>query len=480
MKSTRQKDRLGRAVASLATAVVLGAWLASCHQESSRPDVLLVTIDTLRADHCSAYGYPLPTTPTLEHLAAGGVRYARAYAESSTTAPSHSVLMTGRHFRTLGVTKNGAVLPPDATTLAEAFQAGGYATAAFVSSFPLMQRFGFSQGFDNYDDAFVMDEASLGRRKPGELPHDRLAGATREHLERWLGSQSIAKPLFVWLHFVDPHAPYHAPEKFVAKWPPGTGASLQRYDAEVHYADEQLGLAIAALEKQRPGRERLIVVTSDHGEGLGDHGWMSHGINLHEEAVRVPLIAKWPGHLPEGHVEEEAVGIIDIAPGLLHMAGIDAKGFDHGRDLFAPPDASRSIFLQRRDYKSAKEQGVTIGGEMTAVVSGGTKLILAPGEDRRELYDVKADPHELTDLLAGPGGKAAPAAAGAARKKKKPMPAAPPPPAPSMTPAESETTAKRLEQLLADWHQAFPAATKKDALEDKETLKALRSLGYVD
>ena len=452
------------ALVSLAVSLMVPAGLPGCRREPVRPDIVLVTIDTLRSDHCSAYGYPVPTTPNLDALSAGGVLYRRAYAESSTTAPSHAVLMTGRHFRTLGVGKNGHSLPADAATLAETLRDAGYQTAAFVSSYPLLARFGFSQGFDVYDDRFEVNEASLGRRTQGSHAQDRVAGATLARAERWLDKRKDGRPLFVWVHFVDPHAPYRAPEKFQADWPAGTKLAVQRYDAEVHYADRQLGRLLEVVARRTPDREDLVVVTSDHGEGLGDHGWMAHGINLHEEAVRVPLVASWPGHLGAGEVVEEPVALVDVARGIVGRLGLDATSFAHGHDLFARADPARAIFLQRRDYEGVKEKGRKITGEMTAVVERGSKLIMAPEEESRELYDLTADPRELTNLLGGPAKPGAKASRTAA---------------PASDPAQREATARALEETLGKWHDAFPSSGS-DTPIDEETRKALRSLGYVD
>lgn len=466
-----------RASRRLAVAVVMAAALlpaAGCRREGPRPDVLLVTIDTLRRDHCSLYGYPVKTTPNLDALASRGITFEDAYAESATTAPSHAVLMTGRHFRTNGVTKNGAAIPKDDLTLAEVLRSAGYRTAAFVSSFPLLTRFGFSQGFDAYDDNFEMEQASIGRRKEDSVPHDRYAGATLEHAAGWLAENPGDQPLFLWVHFVDPHAPYKAPEKFDAHWPEGTPGPVKRYDAEVHYADEALGRLLAMLEKRRPGRERLVVVTSDHGEGLGDHGWQSHGINLYQEVVRIPLVASWPGHLEAGRKVQEPVGLVDIAPSILGLLGIGGRkepGFADGQDLFSAR-ADRAIFLQRRDYHSTKEKGVKVEGEMTAIVEGGTKFVLAPAEGRRELYDLKDDPKELADLLGG----ARPARL---KKPRKGEPPPPPPPASPPTPVR-EAQAHKLEKELDAWRREHPAVRTSEEPLDKDAVKALRSLGYVD
>jgi arylsulfatase A-like enzyme len=464
MKATKPRRP---ALSALALAV---ACLAGCAKDGPRPDILLVTIDTLRSDHCSAYGYAIDTTPNLAALASKGVRYRRAYAESSTTAPSHATLMTSRHFRTLGVVKNGEKVPDDAVTLAEALRDEGYDTAAFVSSFPVKSRFGFSQGFDHYDDDFVLEEASVGRRDKGSTPHDRLAEGTFLHAERWLAERTSDAPVFLWVHFVDPHAPYRAPERFAGKWARETPSVVVRYDSEVRYADKQLGRLLERFGALSPARDDLVVVTSDHGEGLGDHGWMSHGVNLHEEAVRVPLVASWPGHLPAGKVVEEAVSIVDISRTVLDSLGIDAPSFAHGRNIFGAADPSRAIFLQRRAYSSRRERGRILGGEMTAVVEDGSKLILAPGEKKRELYDLGIDPGELRNLVGDPPKR---------RRRGGDAVAAEALPPPAGTPGEREKKAHRLEKFLADWGAAFPSSGEDTPL-DPETQKALRSLGYVD
>lgn len=465
MKATKLFPVAGRMLAASALLAMVGL-IGGCPSPPSRPDVVLVTIDTLRADHCSAYGYPVETTPQLDALASRGLLFRRAYAESSTTAPSHAVLLTGRHFRTLGVRRNGHAIPPDALTLAEALAEEGYATAAFISSFPLLSRFGFSQGFELYYDKLVMDEASLGRRKPGSEPHDRLAGATLAHVQNWFEKRSDDRPLFLWVHFVDPHAPYRAPEKFQARWPEGTKPGVQRYDAEVRYADRQLGRLLELVARHTPDREDLVVVTSDHGEGLGDHGVGAHGVNLHEEAVRVPLVASWPGHLQAGRVVEEPVALVDVARGILGLVGVEADGFAHGRDLFGALDPDRPIFLQRRDYRSGQVKGHRVSGPMNAVVQGDSKLIVAPDEARRELYDLQADPGELDDLLSTRASpeEGGPAAGGAGRKA---------------VPQAAKDAAGALEGTLGQWQQAFPSDESDQPL-DKETIKALRSLGYVD
>lgn len=450
----------------LLLAVVLAGVLGgACSRPSTRPDVLLVTIDTLRADHCSAYGYPIATTPVLSSLASAGTRYATAYAVSATTAPSHASLLAGSSFRTLGVFKNGHRLPPQAVSVAEVLSASGYATAAFVSSFPLRSRFGFAQGFEFFEDEFTIQQSSVGRRST-PVAHDRMAGATFAKLDAWLGKRRDTRPLFVWVHFVDPHFPYRAPEKFEARWPADVSRDVRHYDGEVHYADKQLGRVIEAFDKHAGGGGAMVIVTSDHGEGLGDHGWLSHGINLYEEAVRVPLVVRWSGHAPAGQVIAEPVSLIDVAPTILEAARVaQAPASFEGRSLLGTLDPDRAIFMQRRTYQGKELENTDVRGEMTALVRGGAKYILAPEENRREFYQLPSDPHEAHNLLSPPAaGRNASTQEDSAR------------------PAESPATAaaRRHDEELAAWRDAHPEPDSGNVPLDKEDVKALRSLGYVD
>lgn len=487
MSRPRRVGRSAAAFLALSCLVALGG-PSGCERKAPRPDILLVTIDTLRADHCSAYGYPVRTTPEMEALAAEGLLFQTAYAESATTGPSHAVLLTGRHFRTSGVFKNGEPMPEESVTIPETLAANGYATAGFVSSFPLRARFGFAQGFEIFDDEFTPSEASLGRRKEGEQAHDRLAEATVSHVEKWLDQRQDQRPLFLWVHLVDPHYPYRSPEKFQGSWPVDTDPLARRYDAEVRYSDKQFGRLRDLFRTKTPGHEDLVLLTSDHGEGLGDHGWMSHGINLYEEAVRVPLVASWPGRLPEGEVVTEPVAILDVKAGILDLLDIEPTVPLHGPSLFGSLDADRAVFLQRRNYKTNEVRGVVVGGEMTAVVHRGEKFISAPDEHRRELYDLPSDPHELADLLLPPDQAAAARPGRGRTVAEKAIAAKTPPaadaetrPAAPRPPRErSEATAHSLDGDLARWREANPLPERGETPIDKEALKALRSLGYVE
>ena len=219
--------------------------------------------------------------------------------------------------------------------LAEILRERGYRTGAFVSSLPVRSRFGFAQGFDYFGEKFTRKDASIGR-EGGKIPHDRVARATTADFVHWVRGVDRDEPVFAWLHLVDPHAPYRPPNPFKGRWPKGTKGFIRRYDQEIRYADHHLGKAVVAM-RHRAGKEGTVfVVTSDHGEGLGDHDWAAHGLNLYEEAVRIPLVVAWPDRLPAGQVITRRTSLLDIAPGLLSLLEIPSPDGFSGIDFLDP------------------------------------------------------------------------------------------------------------------------------------------------
>jgi arylsulfatase A-like enzyme len=373
------------------------------------PPVVLVTIDTLRADHVSAYGYPRPTTPNLDALAAAGARFEAAYAVSSTTLPSHATLFTSRDPGEHGVLKNGWPLPDDVPTLAEAFRAAGYETAAFVSSFVVERRFGLARGFDHYDDEFGgADHSSPIQSWEGhtlDAPYDRRGAETTARALAWLAARDASRPFFLWVHYFDPHSPYDPPEphrtRFLASEPADARAhTVDLYDGDVHYADHELGRLLRTLAPHAP----LTIVTSDHGEGLWDHGVLEHGVFLYEEMVRVPLVVHWPGRIAPGTRIGGLAAHVDVVPTLAGLLGRTLLGEPRGRDLSpqllgrAEPDPARAVHLQRRHYEPTRKGHLRIAGPKHAIRQGDWKLILSPAELGMELFDLARDPGELHNL----------------------------------------------------------------------------------
>ncbi len=396
------------------------------------PDVLLVTFDTLRADHCSSYGYARPTTPTLDRVGAAGVLFETAYAVTPTTGPSHATLFTSLYPDEHGVLSNRWELQGEVVTLAEMLRSVGYRTGGFASSGMVSAEVGMAQGFDAFDDEFVPEQASSTRREfvqdePVHGDFDRRAEYTAERALEWLGAQPADEPVFLWLHSYQPHNPYKPSkealqavlgDEFDGLFGPGRPAEpaeddqrsrkIARYDAETYYADQQVARVLAALEARAREPGLLSIVTSDHGEGLDDHDWGGHGIYLFEEAVHVPLVLAWPGRIPAGRRVDAAVGLIDVLPTMLGLLEVDCEGADlRGADL-APAwtgvrfEGTGPIFLQRRFYSHREDKfngkAVTVKGSKHAVRAGGWKLVVQPEEGPPQLFDLDADPAELQDV----------------------------------------------------------------------------------
>lgn len=447
--------------AGAALVVAAGLWLAL--RPARPPDILLVTIDTLRADRCSAYGYSRPTTPNLDRLAQEGVLFEAAYAPMATTGPAHASMFTGLPPRSHGLLKNGHLLRPELTTLAESLLARGYQTAAFVSSYVVNHGFGFSQGFGTYDDDFADGRPSgrtirwEGRQAPEEFA--RLADQTRARAVRWLADRGHlapprdAPPFFLWVHLFDPHYPYDPPPEHRLFSPAQADASelevaKAAYDGEVHFADAELGKLVDALRAAGRLDNTLLIVVGDHGEGLMDHGHMYHGIHLYEEAVRVPLVIRWPQHL-RPHRVREPIAIVDLAPSLLSFAGpADSLAVAGEPNLLprlrgAAGDPEAPVFLERREYEASVVHGFAVKGVKRALRRGRFKYIEAPDEGTSEIYDLIADPGERHNL-----------------QPQRPQLAA------------------DLAALLRAWVQRTLAAPPPQLLSE-EAAERLRSLGYV-
>jgi arylsulfatase A-like enzyme len=385
----------------------------------SGPSMLLVTVDTLRADHVSAYGYPHPTTPILDALGREGTVFEAAYTPTPTTGPSHATLLTARYPAAHGVLKNGLALRPDVRTLAEALRDAGWHTGAVVSAFPLAARFGWDRGFDHYDDDFPLETASIGSEEWEGFDvregFDRRADATTDRAVAWLARTPDRQPWLLWVHYYDPHAPYDPPPGYRrlaraagTRDPAGDlEPAIAAYDGEIRFADEQIGRLVRAAEARAGARSLLVVVASDHGEGLMSHGWMDHGVNLYEELVRTVLVLRWPGRIRAAQRVRQPVGLVDVAPTVLALLGRPTAPFaPHGEDLSpvlrhgTPPPGDRPLFFQRRLYTERDERAWPVAGEMFAVRRGGWKYIVAPAQGTAELFDLVGDPRETRNVRA--------------------------------------------------------------------------------
>ncbi|MEO0601105.1 MAG: sulfatase-like hydrolase/transferase, partial [Myxococcota bacterium] len=309
----------------LLAACAQSPWTASSSMLGSgpgfQPAVLLVTVDTVRADRLGAYGYEAARTPTLDVLAATGTTWMRAYAATPLSIPSHATIHTGLYPPTHGVRTEGDFrLSDDHVTLAERFSEAGYRTMAFTSSFTMQRRWGLDQGFDLYHDPIV--EGS-----PTQLSwrDQRPADAVVDDALATLAALPDDGPLFLWVHLFDPHWPYHPPEPFASDVP-------DAYDGEIAFVDQQLRRLLDAWDARFWADASIVAVTSPQGESLGQGGEETHGFLLHDGSLRVPLILRGPG-VPAGFQVGSVVSHVDLAPTLLSMAGVSKHSGLQGRDL---------------------------------------------------------------------------------------------------------------------------------------------------
>jgi arylsulfatase A-like enzyme/tetratricopeptide (TPR) repeat protein len=350
----------------------------------AHPNVLLVTIDTQRADHLGCYGYKAAVTPTLDALAARGVRFATAVGHAPLTAPSHASILTGLTPLKHGVRDNGAfVLPAAVRTLAQDFEAAGYRTAAFVSGFPLKRRFGFDRGFQLYDD-----HLPRGKDARRTAYVERTADRTTDAALAWLDAPPVAggeqSPLFLWVHYFDPHAPYEAPAEFMSR-------VATPYDGETAFVDAQLARLLQRFDAAAKGRPGYVLVTADHGESLGEHGEDTHGIFVYDATIRVPFLLAGPGLRPRV-VERPVARGIDVLPTLLDYAGLTARSVE-GRSLRRAAEGER--LADEPSYAESLHPQLQYGwAPLHAWRTAKYKVIEAP---RLELYDLEADPGETHD-----------------------------------------------------------------------------------
>ena len=346
-----------------------------------RPNVLLVTIDTLRADHVGSYGHASASTPTIDALALRGVRFDTSVVHAPLTGPSHASILTARTPLGHGFRNNsGYVLPPQIRTAAEDFRDAGYRTAAFVSAFPLDRRFGFDRGFETYDDR--LPRGNDRRRTPYV---ERFADATTDAALRWLDTAGPAQttraaPWFLWVHYYDPHAPYEPPADLAARFPQAP------YDGEIAFVDRELARLLRALDAKGQSGRTIVLLTADHGESLGQHGEGTHGIFVYDATLRVPWVMAGPG-IAAGRVSRTVARSIDVLPTLADFAGLPPRKEVEGRSL--RPAADGREMADEPTYAESLYPELELGwAPLHAWRTASVKYIKAP---RAELYDLTQD-----------------------------------------------------------------------------------------
>ncbi len=363
----------------------------------NRPNVLLVTIDTLRADHVGSYGYHDASTPTIDALARRGVRFETAVAHAPLTGPSHASILTGQTPLGHGFRNNsGFILAPEVKTIAQDFRNAGYHTGAFVSGFPLDRRFGFDRGFETYDDHFP--KGNDRRRTPYV---ERFADATTDVALRWLATASPREtqqpaPWFLWVHYYDPHAPYEPPAADLAE-----RYRQSPYDGEIAFVDRQLGRLLQTLDGRGETSRTIVLVTADHGESLGEHGEGTHGIFLYDATLRVPWIMAGP-QIAAGRVSRTIARSIDVLPTLVDYAGLPQRSDVDGRSLRRAADGEQ--MSDAPAYAESLYPELELGwAPLHAWRTAGFKFIKAP---HPELYDLQSDPSEKTNRAGEQGPRA--------------------------------------------------------------------------
>jgi arylsulfatase A-like enzyme len=400
---------------------MLGVLAASSQNEGEpAPDIVLVSIDSLRADHLGCYGYQRATSPFIDSLAAEGVRFENAISTTSWTLPAHAALFTGLYDSAHGVYDDGKRLSDGHLTLAEVLQESGFATAGFFGGPYLHPTFGLAQGFSHYESCMTRVAENLSEAQVRVVATQSTSGAqaditgptTVKKINRWLAAHEGSGPLFLFVHLWDVHYDYIPPQRWLDLFDPDYEGSLSGvgvmdndaiapgmperdlahlvalYDAEIRSTDDILEQIMALVARHRTNRQVLTIVTADHGEELLDHGGKGHHRTLYEEVVRIPLILHWPGALAKGATIAQPVRIIDLMPTILALSRVGHVPPTLGRDL--------SPLLMGRAMPEAPALSELLSGRrnVRAVRLGTTKLIrLYKGKS--VVYDLAKDPREL-------------------------------------------------------------------------------------
>ena len=440
--------------------------LGGCSREVRPPrHVILLTVDTLRADHLGSYGNALGLTPNLDRLAQRAERFTRVYATAPFTLPSIASLLSGRYPKELGIVANIGTLPPEFPSLAKRLGQKGFTSGAVVSSFVLRSNTGLNAGFAVYDER-------LPQREKVRTSPERIAEPTTdaaiEALDRLL--EEGAEHVFLWVHYQDPHGPYTPPEELRARYLPHErarpGGEVQLavtprgiggvptyqyirgrrdvafyragYNGEVSYMDREVGRLLDAIAERGMAEEAMIIFTSDHGEGLGEGDyWFAHGDFLNEPLMRVPLLIHTPGRSPRER--DDLASLVDIAPTLAGLFDPGSNDTLPGRDLFADAMSGqgRSVHFMTTVHAATKARAGLVMGQYKYIR---TKM---PSGAREEVYRLPDEEDNLAATL------------------------------PDLT--------QKLSALLKSWQRAMraPAATDRPQLSDSER-EALRAMGYID
>lgn len=407
----------------------------------SAPNVIIISIDTLRADHLGMYGHPHDTSPNLDAWAEGALVFEDMLSEIPLTSPSFCSMMTSLNPRITGATRNGLRLPDDVQTVAQVFQGVGYETMCVTSNWTLKAPLsGLDRGFDVYEDNFH-------KKRWGFIKSERKADeVTRLSLEL-LENRNTEKPLFAWFHYSDPHAPYKKHRRHTVSrksdYPDDRGAKIKvRYDSEIHFTDAAIQKVLAQLPKENT----YIIFLADHGESIWEHDYLGHGRRIYQTSLRVPLAISGPG-ITAGRSNIPVRGI-DVAPTLLGLAGLPIPAYMRGKDVIHDSIAMDRVRVMETYGGAVPNLNITkslmagADAQRQTVVHEGWKLIL--GGDQEALYHIAEDPLETINVY-----------------------------------SQHPEKATALNQLLMVWDESTTRNMENSATLSDEDIEALEDLGYL-
>ncbi len=448
-------------------ALFIGSLPTLAERPQPRTSVVLITVDTLRADHLSCYGYHLITSPRLDRLAEQGVRFERARTTIPLTGPAHTSLFTSRYPQETGARVNGQPVArdPRLLTLARILERNGYRTAAYVSAWPLKKRLTrLHRGFQVYDQEFGRNYQWLNSYRSAEDVTPKAMEWLRSHYEQ---------PFFLWVHYFDPHGPYVLWEEFADLKPNPAGHSrtrpedeemeerIRNYDSEIAYTDHHIGKLLDEMQKLGIRDSTLTVVLADHGESLGERDYVGHGRQLYDNIVRIPMIFHHPGALPTGRVVRQNVTLLDVTPTILDLVGVEPPLPFQGKSLLPymddlPLPEDRSTYFMTFPGKpgqapkwiswlwhlpSGKKLPLKMGQ-----LRGDRKLIWTPTSNEVEVFNLAQDRNEENPIFAG----------------------------------ESPSPIRARVDHLKSWYRSTNRHAKNRPTLKKRDIEVLRTLGYID
>jgi arylsulfatase A-like enzyme len=445
------RSRVALNTVAVASALLAGTWSAPRAGAADHPrrHVLLITVDTLRADFLGCYGYRGQNTPNLDRIAAEGVLFEDTLTVIGKTGPAFASLFTSLYPPTHGARRNGVRMREDVPVLAQALRDAGYNTAAFISNWTLKAHLsGTQRGFDHYDEEFNDQRNSFGAV-------ERDAESVTSAALAWLEDREGDGPLFLWIHYSEPHSPYDLKPAYAPKFSDGEDGDGERskrfkYASEVGYVDASIGSFLGRAQRWLPRDSTLLVFLSDHGESMGEHGYWGHGKNTHWPNLRIPLLLRGPG-VPAGRRVSTGASIVDVMPTLLDLLDLDPLPGAEGATLrgtwSAPADRDRVRFAigERPTALTRKGRQRYNHPLVISAQNGAAKAVYDFGDGEITYYDLERDALEERPL--------------------------------DQPPVE---TRPALGRHLSDWYKGLVKYEEAGGVLSTEDVEQLRSLGYLD